>query len=170
MLKKREKQVFNLDKAFYYLKHITHKLHRLGLLIYSSTMLNLIISFFFISKLDIHLFGEVPKFGIALAIVFICLFSLSNLVMVVFYENYRKRGETLFEEISDEIQWRISDRQVSKYDEEVLIDYKPWLESRVILRDFVKTTDLPLIPGKYGTSIYAIINIVIAFLVTYLKT
>jgi hypothetical protein len=79
--------------------------------------------------------------------------------MIVFYESWRKRGEVLFEELSDELDWRVNPQQRGGYPRE-----RPALEARVALRSFTRTSDLPLAPGRLGPAFYVLINL--ALLIT----
>lgn len=88
------------------------------------------------------------------------LLTLTAVLTIVRYEILRKRGDALFEEISDELQWNIK-RAVSTTEE------RPMLTARVALRSFARATDLPLIPGKFGPGLYATINFLLVFLVVY---
>jgi hypothetical protein len=89
--------------------------------------------------------------------------TVTALVAIVRYDNLRKRGDALFEEISDELQWNVRQNLT-----ETIARERPELNARVALRSFARATDLPLIPGKYGPGIYATINFVILFLSYYL--
>jgi hypothetical protein len=71
------------------------------------------------------------------------------LVTVLTHEHLRKAGDALFEEISDEFQRRFkSSDPTGEYS-----------EARKALRAFSATTDLPLIPGKWGPVIYVLANL-----------
>ena len=87
------------------------------------------------------------------------------LLILVLYERLRKRGDALFEEISDEFQSYIA---LGGTEEKVAsTDYRPPLGWRVVLRSFARTTDLPLVPGKFGPAVYAAINMALAILQAY---
>jgi len=80
------------------------------------------------------------------------------LLMLGVQERWRKVGEVLFEEISDELQWfAVSDKAISSTKPMGM----PRLDHRIILRQFAKTTDLPLVPGKHGGAIYALVNLLV---------
>lgn len=78
--------------------------------------------------------------------------------LIVAYEYQLRVGRVLFEEISDEFQWRIRGEigDGSGGDES---DESAPLEARVSLREFARTIDLPLVPGKFGPAIYVLVNI-----------
>jgi hypothetical protein len=71
---------------------------------------------------------------------------------LVSYEIFSKKGNALFSEISDEIEWNL---KTGKSGFET-----PKIDARVILRSFVMASELPFFRGKYGTGIYLIINLV----------
>ena len=85
---------------------------------------------------------------------------------LVFRDSVRKGGETLFEELSDELQWHVlNDRQSLTQG----IEGRPSLEMRYQLRRFARNTDLPLISGPIGTAIYALLNLSIFLAGAYLS-
>lgn len=138
-----------------FLRRITNSLRILGTIILLATSLNVIFLLLVISKSQ--LFNE-GMFYIDLLITFI------NFVCIVFYENLRKRGEAIFEEISDELHWFIGYREKEPNN---ISQKRPEFQIRVLLRSFAKTTDLPLIPGKFGPAIYMVINIAIISIIGY---
>ena len=80
------------------------------------------------------------------------------------HEMWRKRGEALFEEIVDEVERRI-----------VAVAGEPEFEggsdllsrARLALRDFAHASDLPFIPGKFGPTVYAAVNLLIPILILF---
>ncbi len=96
------------------------------------------------------------------------LFVLT-LLSLLFYERLRRNGDTLFTELSDELQWRLnlehsalaSDRSWELGSSELDRSVRPPLSMRVVLRSFVKNTDLPLTRGAAGTQVYLLIGIVL---------
>lgn len=87
------------------------------------------------------------------------------LVCVVYFETLRKRGDVIFEELSDDLQWYIRDGKklqthTGDYDDsESWAEERPTLSARIVLRAFSQAADLPLIPGRFGPAIYAGINL-----------
>jgi hypothetical protein len=80
------------------------------------------------------------------------------LMLLVVYDTTRKRGDALFEELSDELQWNVvnGSQGGSKPgpDRE-----RPPVDVRVRLRDYARATDLPFVPGRFGAAAYAAIDI-----------
>jgi hypothetical protein len=139
------------------LRYITLRLHHFGFVALIFTVLNfasLILSLS-LRYLPVGFFT-----GVFLAFYLPILATLLAMVGIVRYDTLRKRGDALFEEISDELQWNI--RIESK--QELTMAERPELNARVALRSFARATDLPLVPGKYGPGIYATINFLMLLL------
>jgi len=85
--------------------------------------------------------------------------GLSVLLIVALFESYRRRGDALFEELSDEFLWNNSTsrrRSSDSYPES-----RPPLEIRLLLRSFTRAADLPMVPGRFGPAVYAAFNLLI---------
>jgi hypothetical protein len=82
-------------------------------------------------------------------------FAVVALALVLVYDRIRRRGDASFEEISDEFQWYLSRPTVEG-------SVTPPLDVRIALRTFARTSDLPLVPGRFGPAIYAVVDIVVA--------
>jgi hypothetical protein len=87
----------------------------------------------------------------------------ANILCLLVYQSLRRSGDVLFAELSDELQWHLTesaaDRQISSaYANRLdpLSDNigRPSLSIRIALRSFVKNTGLPLVDGPGGTQIY----------------
>ena len=88
------------------------------------------------------------------------------LFFVVTHERLRKRGRVIYEELSDELQWKISEDGSSKSDK--IRKYKnPGLRTRVILRSFIFNTDLPLVGGHNANLLYFVVGTVLLFVTVY---
>jgi hypothetical protein len=88
------------------------------------------------------------------------LVSTSALLCLIAYEYERKRGDALFEEISDELQWYVREGDTESAS-------RPVIGARVVLRSFARGVDLPLAPGKFGPAIYFLVNAISIFLQLY---
>jgi hypothetical protein len=82
-------------------------------------------------------------------------------VMVVFlamiFEQLRRRGEIIYEEVTDDLH---------RFHRETEMD-RPRIAFRIALKNFATSMDLPLVPGRYGVSLYILLNLaglVFAFL------
>lgn len=147
---------FEKPYSIRYLSKITRYLRLSGYLIFLITSFNLILVLSSLSP-GIFPFREASMFSL--------LFTFVCLTLTIYYETLRKRGEAIFEETSDELQWHIGYRN-SLFNKEAS-SKRPDLEIRIILRSFARTTDLPLIPGKFGPVLYIGINILISFFTGY---
>lgn len=142
----------SLEESLVRLERLTKNLQVFGLLIFLLTLLNwfylftiLFVSFF------ARRYSPTIIFFVPLALYTITLMSIFR------YETSRKWGYTLFEEISDELEWYIQP-ETSKPLPSHPIE-RPALRARIVLRSFARNTDLPLVPGKYGPAFYTIFNI-----------
>ena len=73
---------------------------------------------------------------------FLLLMSFSiNFVLLFIRDQIRKDGESLYEEVSDELQWSVKEQVMRGESQELT---RPSIQWRYILRDFVKNTSLPL--------------------------
>lgn len=139
------------EEAVYRLRRLTFLQRQVGLLLALGTTAN--IGVLFLAFFPISAFSNYSVVGqIATTI------ALVNLMLAVFFESYRKRGESLFEEISDEFQWHLGRRE---FGESNYSQPRPPTDVRIILRDFTRAGDLPLVPGRLGPAIYVALNIAI---------
>ncbi len=85
------------------------------------------------------------------------LLPLLTLGLLGWYDSLKRRGNALYEELSDELQWHVQ-RSVADDGPSA----RPDIEMRVLLRTYVQATNLPLVPGMMGTAVYAAANIAFA--------
>ena len=149
-----------MEKSLYRLERLTRVLRIVGLFCFSLTVLCVVISFltlFNLSRVDSQYLSSNFRSYYRSYFYASLVAGILALILVVFYETLRKQGESLFEEISDELEWHIlaepSKQSASPTGE------RPSLSARIVLRSFVRATDLPLVPGKFGPSLYAGINL-----------
>jgi len=163
------KDAFNDDGQEYVesslalLQRITTGPRYSGISISVLTFINVFFVFFFMFKLGFFLFGV--NLDNNFTALFLGISVLSSLGIIILNENLRRKGDVLFEEISDELHWYVGPKKQS--DNGVVADQRPSWNARVVLRSFAQATDLPLIPGKFGSALYAGVNILIAFLFLY---
>jgi hypothetical protein len=92
------------------------------------------------------------------------LLSALTVIALLYFERLRRRGDTLFQELSEELNWFSRPRDLN----ESVVPYNvPPIDIRVALRTYTRMTDLPLVPGKFGPATYALVCLVAAFLVTF---
>ncbi|PHK15962.1 hypothetical protein VF12_40275 [Nostoc linckia z15] len=96
------------------------------------------------------------------------MFNLAILVpsigflFLIYHQVILKRGNTLYEELVDEVEW--------KYKMSIERFQRLPIQTRVILKDYIKNRDLPFVNGQMGTLLYLIFFFLILVSVAYLKT
>jgi hypothetical protein len=139
------------------LNGITRRLQTLGRVCALSTALNVLFV--------ILVFIQLPVVSpVRLAIQLIPL-AYSLLALTV-YDSLRKRGEAIFEELSEEVQWRVihSENSASLLSSTSESEHTelPRIDIRISLREFARTTSLPLVSSSTpGTTTYTIANLLL---------
>jgi len=104
---------------------------------------------------------------------FSSLIFVANLIGLLVYERLRRRGDAIFAELSDELQWRLVNEGYASHDTQGMplppppgFKYsepnqrdRPSLTIRIVLRTFIRNTDLPFIRGANGPLIYFLLSI-----------
>lgn len=84
------------------------------------------------------------------------VFGVTFLLMGVFllyrFNLLRNRGMIIYDEITEEIDWS------SKRKEFI---HRPSIETRIIIKEFLKSTDLPFTSGSNGQAFYLILYVLI---------
>ncbi len=85
-----------------------------------------------------------------------CLLLLGTL------EAARKHGDAVFQELSDNLQW-FAGRKVRPggVSNQVYTYEKITQEARLALRSYSGAADVPLVPGRFGVSLYALLNLLV---------
>ncbi len=113
-------------------------------------------------------FGEIFPYG-ALSVGATAM----TLVLMYGFELSRRHGELLFQEISDELQWRMRPTKIQKENtgddasrssrkRSQMIGKPPSINIRVILRQFVQQSELPFTRGSHGSIVYLGFNILMS--------
>lgn len=93
---------------------------------------------------------------------------VSSILVLLLYDRSISRGDAIYQEISDELEWQVKDLASNK-DQKVHVysssKDRPGLSVRLALRDFVLAARLPLVRGSQGGAYYLFINMAIAILV-----
>jgi hypothetical protein len=86
----------------------------------------------------------------------VLLFSISALLMGVFllfrFSRLKNRGMIIYEEITEEIDWSFKRKEFI---------HKPPIELRILIKDFLKSSDLPFTSGNFGQAFYFLIFILV---------
>jgi len=86
----------------------------------------------------------------ALLIIFMLVFFC---ILILFrFNTLRNKGMIIYEEITDEIDW-------SRKRKEFI--HKPPIETRIIIKEFLKSTDLPFTTGTNGQAFYVILLFIV---------
>jgi len=143
------------DRALNLLEHATKRLRLFGLTAFVLTVLSVCILLSMIGGGIFLVFRSLTFIVLTSSLV-----STSALLCLIAYEYERKRGDVLFEEISDELQWYVRESDTES-------DSRPLIGARVVLRSFARSVDLPLAPGRFGPAVYFLVNAISIFLQLY---
>jgi hypothetical protein len=154
------------EDALELLGYQTHKIRVIALMVVSVTAVNLVLS---ILVIFVAVLFESVRFDSRLQFSLIgppIVLLISALGTLYLYDQRRGYANALFEEISDELEWRL--KAVAK-DEETTPSHEisresPRLRARIILREFVLTTDLPFGHGREGAGFYVITNVLVSLM------
>ena len=89
---------------------------------------------------------------------FACLAAVVGIVCLVSFERARREGDAIFEEVSNDLQWRLVTNRDPREKTDAAMPaamQKPDIDSRLTIRRFVTASDLPLVPGRMGVTVYA---------------
>lgn len=91
-------------------------------------------------------------------------------LLALWFEQQRRTGTYLFEELSSDLSWRTKQYELSLTitDENVSKPTLSGKEIRETLREFEKSTEMILIPGKFASSIYVGIQFLLCFLYVWM--
>jgi hypothetical protein len=88
------------------------------------------------------------------------IFIVLGIILLFRFNAFRDRGMILYEEITDEIDW-------SRKRKEFM--HKPPMELRIVIKEFLKSTDLPFTSSKNGQGLYIILFLLIAISTILIK-
>lgn len=86
-----------------------------------------------------------------------------NILCLLLYQRFHRVGEVLFAELSDELQWHLTEANSAQLNAPPYGDRsefpsdragRPPIAIRIALRSYIKNTGLPLVDGTGGTQIY----------------
>lgn len=143
-----------LDQAVGGLRMLRRRLGRIGVVTFVATALHVVVLLL--------------RFVGLLYFLWAVLASLSLFVVAsataLWFETLRRRGDALYDEISDEVQWHIGREYASSINQPVSEAPRPPLRYRIELRSFAKASDLPLAPGRFGPAVYVALNVTLVVL------
>ena len=150
----------DLDFLLGRLRHLSSQLNVSGQFVMYLTVLNIVLTLSLLaSGCRNGDFAQVLCTQVGLAL------GIGALSLTVACERLRRRGDVLFQEISDELQWDI--RASTADSGKGIASERPPLDARMILRTFARAGDLPLVPGTFGPAVYAAINLLILLILAW---
>jgi hypothetical protein len=145
-----------LMDAVYQLERISARLTRIGLAALAGTAAN--IAVVLLGTLTENEYAAEWYLQVGAVIVGVVLLAVAA------FDTLRKRGDALFQEVSDELQWFVGRKDV----ETSLPQSRPFLPARVALRSFANAAQLPLVPGVRGPGLYAVLNLALVLAAAFL--
>lgn len=113
---------------------------------------------------SVYLFGRIntqytldPLFaGSIFVMAAFCSFAMTVFLMIR-RDATRRAGQAIYEELSDEVQWSVANSRDNSPDPQEMLRHPPHLTIRVILRQFIHETHLPMAPSQSAESTYLFI-------------
>jgi hypothetical protein len=151
----------DLDGAVGELRQVTDMLNRRARLISAASVLNLV---------GLVLAASLPSFrlpwtsapGITVGLVLAGISAVLVMLGLIGFDRDRRRGNSIFEEVSDELQWSVLTRASEPPRQ------RPDLAIRIALRGFNDASKLPITRGYRGVQIYGIVNVLLLLAVVAL--
>jgi len=151
-------------KVLSQLEGVTTRLQALGRLIATVTLLS------FLSTL---LVGALEQRVLIVRIwgwAFGLIFPLTAIAVVFQFDLLKRKGDTIFKELSDELQWYIRyGREEMSARSEPASDFRPQLRARIVLREYADSTSLSLVASANGPFTYASVNVGFALITVILS-
>lgn len=115
-----------------------------------------------------------PRYNKELYIVLEIMFLLINIIVLFSYDRKIAKGDALYQEISDELEWHVRTELGSKRNSPSAPQAskdRPGLFVRLTLRDFVLASRLPFVRGSQGLAFYLAFNVLLtlAVLITFVS-
>lgn len=123
------------------MQNIAERLRVLGISILMLTVINFVVAFG----------TAVRAMNVFIALQLSALAVVTIVILAVIFEQVKRRGEIIYEEVTDELHRFHSDVGMEK----------PTIAFRIALRNFATSMDLPLLPGRYGVSLYISLNLAV---------
>lgn len=145
---------------------ITEQMRRKALVIFAFTLFNIFFPVFIFSNVIYYwtysAFREdkLSELLVNTSKVIWIIILFATLTTIYLYESSRRKGDVLFEEISDELEWNVKNHKA-----EQIANERPEINARITLRSFAKTTDLPFVPGRFGPAFYFVFNVLISLFI-----
>ncbi|MFN0108922.1 MAG: hypothetical protein ACKVZH_08705 [Blastocatellia bacterium] len=144
----RKNSITQLDEAISELRRVSQALRFNGIVIFLATLTNVVVTLLSISQ----------RTSLRFLPLLACLVAI---LCVGLYEWLQKHGNVIFDEISDELEWNVTGAKLQEGG--TLAGKRPEVNIRIVLRMFVRATNLPLLPGEYGPVFYFVFNLALIF-------
>ena len=148
------------DLAFHIrrLNQISSNLRFDGILLALLTFVQMFVFVFLMTKLRSNDYFFPSPFHV------IFILALANILLLLIRDVLKRAGDSLFEEITDELQWSViagprSDRSRGR----------PPLAIRYTLRTYTKASALPILDGEAGPTTYGLLVIITLVASAYLQ-
>jgi hypothetical protein len=138
-----------LEDALNKLSRQARVIRQISICFLGAILLNVVFSIYMV----ISSFTTTKVFGtrdVVILLIPLFLFALVALLAAL-YDQMLHRGRGIFEEISDELEWHI--RSFSRKDDDLPSRDAPLLHVRIVLRDFARSSNLPLLPASPASMI-----------------
>lgn len=89
---------------------------------------------------------------------------LAAVYYLALFDSTMRRGNILFDEISDELQFYLLGERTYTAGPLPVNSARPDLNVRVSLRNYVNATNLPLFSGRAGITVYFFLNLLTVFI------
>ncbi len=106
--------------------------------------------------------------GISIVIVIVVM------VLLTFFDIIRRKGNTYYEVLCTELQWRVMSEEDIRIEKEqagksgkTSASKIPDIISRTTIRNYLHSSHLPIFPGALGLPIYGCVNFFVAVIVVY---
>lgn len=143
----------SVTRSIRQLVQITQQLRILGTAVLLVTLINFGFLLWIIARVARPGYGDFQDINSLPSIIL----AMGTIVALGLFETLRKRGNAIFQELSDELQWHVGRPQAPGQPQE-----RPFLDARVALRTFSAASELPLIPGRFSAAAYALLSLCIA--------
>jgi hypothetical protein len=157
----------DIDEALHELRMVTHRVRMNANLVTAITLTHIAYSIFSIvytaMASDTSRYSAYYVFRPGFIAAEIIL--LVTIIMALLrFDRAISRGETLYQEVSDELEWHISvTRKKTPVKESRFMKDRPGLQVRLLLREFVSSSRLPLVRGDLGVAYYLTLNVLLTF-------
>jgi len=140
---------------------ITSRLNRLGLMSLFATVTNVVMTVLSLTSIP-YMRDDFELQDLVGPLVFLdALVALTAVVLLTLFDVLRRRGDTVYEALSDEVEHLLSRRSASGQP----TSFRVPLYLRLTMRGYASATQLPLVPGRSGPAVLAGLNLLLLLLV-----